>query len=152
MELRKSLAFFILHAWCQYKTIRGNGWHCFFGSLECSPTRLLLYLPHLLTFLLYIWSHWVVVVVGGGGNPPSAQPTLISIYLKPIFKWNLGRKKHPRRTSHCVCSSKAHLSPIPIAFQCQQTSSWKPSYFLFTWQLWHHCCFDSMCRRTKSRK
>ena len=92
MELRKSLAFFILHAWCQYKTIRGNGWHCFFGSLECSPTRLLLYLPHLLTFLLYIWSHWVVVVVGGGGNPPSAQPTLISIYLKPIFKWNLGRK------------------------------------------------------------
>ena len=46
-----------LHAWCQYKTIRGNGWHCFFGSLEGSPNNQTFPPPS----FLFIFSHSTVV-------------------------------------------------------------------------------------------
>ena len=81
-----------LHAWCQYKTIRGNGWHCFFGSLEGSPNNQTFPPPS----FLFIFSHSTVVwwwwYLHYTHNPPST--TLVYIYLKPIFKWNVG-KKHP---------------------------------------------------------
>ena len=71
-----------------------------------------------LSFLIRQWS-------GGGGT--YITHTTLHYTCVHLSKANLQMKRWKKtsllRTSNCVCSSKAHLTPIYIAFQCQQTSS-----------------------------
>ena len=78
--------------------------------------------PSFFPLYLFSFDSGLVVVVLTLHTQPSIHYTYVHL-SKANLQMKRWKKTSLLRTSNCVCSSKAHLTPIYIAFQCQQTSS-----------------------------